>query len=392
MIISLQKGYITHPKRLKQSHQPLQDGVRTVGIERRAITAPAQKKELNKIKSEPAEINFCGFSNAPLTEIEGVELSNQSINLAIEDWFKDFVNSAKGFVKPSSSDKKEELKALKEFIGQAVAHANEGSEPEAAELKEFLNNETNFANAKKSAEYSEWVLNFDKDEEKLLKGDGLKKAINELAKGAAELVKTTENAGKIYTSKVIKNLLSKAANNQMMFSALFALGLTCFLRPATIMATPGQKKNLDDKKFASAHSIASGVIGYVMSIAVSKPISDGIKRISEAPKEYFKKTDKDGKLVAYYLSESLESKKFKRSKMFDKARTIINMGHETVIAPFKAIITIALIPPILKYVFGLEKKPHSKTEPTSITQNYAAINFKSNQHPKAFQSFMGGTK
>ena len=35
----------------------------------------------------------------------------------------------------------------------------------------------------------------------------------------------------------------------------------------------------------------------------------------------------------------------------------------------KAMLTIALIPPILKYVFGLEKKPKTAQQPQTQTQN-----------------------
>lgn len=179
--------------------------------------------------------------------------------------------------------------------------------------------------------------------------------------------------------KMMGKFLEMAANNEAVFNAFFAIGLTCFLRPAAIMSLPG-KKNKDDKKYASAHSIASGVIGYLISLAIFNPISTGVKKIVANPEKFLKKGSEylmeNGKLV---------------EKSWAATSKMLKMLPETILALPRAIVTVALIPPILKYVFGMEKKSHSK-DMHPILDNYAAINFKSSKSKEHFQSFMGGKK
>lgn len=184
----------------------------------------------------------------------------------------------------------------------------------------------------------------------------------------------------IFKSERVKNFLLMATNNQAVFGNFFALGLTCLLRPAAIMALPTDKKNVDDKKYAAAHSIASGVIAFGLSFIISHPISVALKKIISNP---------DG------FIQNKASGFLKDPKKFNAARTVINMLPEAIIAPPRAILTVALIPLILKHVFGWEKaKKQTKNDPSMILHDFAAINFKSANasEPKVFQSFKGGSK
>jgi len=192
--------------------------------------------------------------------------------------------------------------------------------------------------------------------------------------------KVAHNVPKIYTSKAVKKFLEMAADSQAVFDATYAIGLTCFLRPASIVVMPSDKKNKDDNKYAAAHSIASGVIAYLISVVVSKPIADSLKKIAKN-KDTFIKTPS-----TQYLKEE---------KAFTAAKNYVNLIPNALISPLRATITIALIPVILKYIFGLEKKKseNSKNIGTSL-DDYALINFKSTgaQKAKSLQNFMGGTK
>lgn len=188
----------------------------------------------------------------------------------------------------------------------------------------------------------------------------------------------------LYTSKAFKNFLEMATDNQPVFSAVFALLLTCILRPASIMSLPG-KKNKDDKKYAAAHSIASGVMGYLVSLAIFSPLAAATKKIGKNPQKYIG----DG---AKYLGEK-SSRGFQGTKEFKMASSMMKMGTEAIIAAPRAIVTVALIPLVLKYVFGWEKNPSSK-EKAPVSQNYALINFQSkkNNYKKVFQNFTGADK
>lgn len=171
------------------------------------------------------------------------------------------------------------------------------------------------------------------------------------------------NAEKILKSNALKKTLDFANNQQLVFDAAFALVLTCFLRPLSIMLFPS-KKNKDDLKYASAHSIASGIIGFAISTVIFTPISSGIKNFTKSPQGQALKQVGKG----------------------------LGRVPDIITAVPKGILTIALIPPILKYVFGIEKKNKNNKDSYVDPINYALINFKSNsvKHSKAFASFKGG--
>lgn len=179
------------------------------------------------------------------------------------------------------------------------------------------------------------------------------------------------------THKQAKRFFEFADRNQIVFSAGFSLLLTCLLRPAAIMALPGDKKNKDDKLYASAHSIASGVIGFVVANIISTPISDAVKKITSHPETYLKK--------------NIELIKKDSDKI---GSNYLNKLPDILMAVPKGIITISLIPPILKYVFGWEKKPAKKSEPVQIPQEYASLNFKSTDsiNKKSINNFGIGGK
>ena len=94
---------------------------------------------------------------------------------------------------------------------------------------------------------------------------------------------------------------------------------------------------------------------------MSKPISDAIKKVVDKPELYIKKGDKiDYDKVAYYASDW---------KANGAVKHWVTRSVDIFMAVPKAFITIALIPPILKYVFGWEKKKHANT-PINIQTNY----------------------
>lgn len=186
-----------------------------------------------------------------------------------------------------------------------------------------------------------------------------------------------------YKSDAVKWILSNAADKQLIFDAAFALILTCILRPASIVILPS-KKNKDDQKYAAAHSIASGVIGFAISNIVFTPISNAIKKIKENPKDFIK--DKD----------LLQLDKKGEVSLNKTAKTYIDRLPDIVGSVPKGILTIALIPPILKYGFGWEKKNKEKTKVDEkfTTVDYSLLNFKSKemQDKNIQQKFMGGVK
>lgn len=160
------------------------------------------------------------------------------------------------------------------------------------------------------------------------------------------------NAEKVCKSPLLKKTLDFANNQQLVFGAAFSLFLTCVLRPASIMLFPS-KKNQDDQKYASAHSIASGIIGFVISTAIFTPISSGIKKFTQDPKKFIKEEN-------HYL--------LKNEKALSTSKIYLDRLPDLVTAIPKGILTIALIPPILKYGFGMKKNCGKADEKSNLSK------------------------
>lgn len=198
------------------------------------------------------------------------------------------------------------------------------------------------------------------------------------------------NSEKILKSDSLKKVLDFAYNQQLVFDASFALLLTCILRPASIIAFPS-KKNKDDMKYASAHSIASGVIGFAISTAVFYPITEGINKFCDDKKiaGYLKKTKTFAETGTHYL---LNNSTKNGENAIKNAKTYLGRLPDIITAVPKGILTIALIPPILKHVFGMQKKSKDGKNVSAIPLDYSLLNFKSNSLKSSpqFACFKGG--
>lgn len=153
----------------------------------------------------------------------------------------------------------------------------------------------------------------------------------------------------IYTNGALKHFLRMADEQQPLFNATFSLLLTCLLRPASIMALPSDKKNYDDKKYAATQSIASGIISYIFSQIIFSPIADGMKKILKNPEDFLKESN--------LLRKSKEAR--------EAGATLVKMVPEAILAAPRAAVTVALIPVVLKYIFGWEKKNNNIHQETT---------------------------
>lgn len=214
---------------------------------------------------------------------------------------------------------------------------------------------------------------------------------------AADAFRKAKFKDKIFESKAFNWITKFAEEHNVAGSALMALFLAGAVRPATIMALPG-KKDKEDKIYASGHSMASGIIGFAVSTAVTSPWDQGVKNIMNNYKDHYDKVienikngvvDNKKGVPELKYSFGLLDKKYSRiveleKQILDKAGKIekkallkqidaiqLSMKNVTdwAIAIPRSILTIALIPPILKYVFGMEKKSKSAPAPDVSQQN-----------------------
>lgn len=241
--------------------------------------------------------------------------------------------------------------------------------------------------------------------------------------GKSEAAVNVAKKGGIFASKWFNKFLTYTNDHNVATSALVALGLAGVMRPATILALPG-KKDKEDKIYASGHSMASAILGFVASVIVTSPLDGAVKKIFGSD-GYLK--DKDGNIIKdkngkprifskklFELAEkekALEAKANARDatgKIIDKAaraaykgvkrhraalETLVKNIPDFVIAIPRSILTIALIPPILKYVFGVEKKkkPEQTEAPKDINNMTTPTNMDFIDKP-AFKEFKGGVQ
>ena len=187
---------------------------------------------------------------------------------------------------------------------------------------------------------------------------------------------------KFLNNKTLEKFISMADASQTIFDAVFALGITCVLRPAAIMAQSNEKNREKNKKAAS-HSISSGLIGYGFAVALFSPIKKGLNKLKANPEIYAKK-------AAQFMGSTKNAQTF---------TMLVNKSTEALTASVRSGITIALIPFIDKYllnrIFFFSNQPESQKSEQNLLQNpiyrYSIINFKNNaKASKTFQYFTGG--
>ncbi len=169
----------------------------------------------------------------------------------------------------------------------------------------------------------------------------------------------------IYTSKILKKGLEFASDNGSLFAASTALLLSA-ARPLAILATPNTDK--ENKRYACTKAIASTLNGYLLMLLASAPIAKAVKEIDINPTKYLKnETIKNLK----GLENSLGA-----SKKYTFATQLFKLGIGLLIAAPKAILTCALIPPIMNKLFNKQTPSNEHNKPsftgkTDITKNLA---------------------
>ena len=178
-------------------------------------------------------------------------------------------------------------------------------------------------------------------------------------------------AHKLAQSDGVKKLLLASNKNTLAIEALYALLITCMLRPAVTLMTPAKSEADKDKnKFRAAHAIASGALGFAFTMCVSHPMSDAVDKVMNT-----KLPDGSYKYIRKFTEQLTEhgGKPFK-----ELAKRI----HQPVFMPLRAMATVAIVPPILA-LFGLRKNkgetPPKDGNPQKIaeTPNYTQFNMTS---------------
>ncbi len=158
---------------------------------------------------------------------------------------------------------------------------------------------------------------------------------------------------KICKSDTLKKGLELAANNGGKFMAGTQLLFATAVRPLSIATTP--KTDRENKKLACAKSFASSFVNYLLVLAVSNPIARNVKKLDKTPEKYLKPQ------TINLMKEG--AKPLVESKSYQFATQMFKLGSNAVTAMPRAIVTCAMIPPIMAGIQFLNEKLRKKPEP-----------------------------
>ena len=151
----------------------------------------------------------------------------------------------------------------------------------------------------------------------------------------------------IYTNKALKKSLEFAADNGALFGAAATVGFSA-VRPLVIMNTPKTEK--ENREIASAKSIASSIIGFILMFAISTPLAKSIEKIDKNPRKFLNSDT----IKAF----GLEYQSPEKSKEYTFATQLFKLGIGTVAAVPKAIMVASGMP----YIMRLFEKDNSEKQ------------------------------
>jgi|GEM_PF-3948703 len=177
-------------------------------------------------------------------------------------------------------------------------------------------------------------------------------------------------------NKGFHNFLKLAEDNATLFEDVVTLILGITLRPASILAIPGAKK--EDKNYAAAKSIASVVLGFGMTALVYIPLARHMKKL--------------GNTAVKNASKSCSFPYPANSPQFASFNYLINYGSSFIAAPIQTILLFKAIPPIVNKFFSKSsnKIDNRQTLPDKLSKESNLLS--ANYQQELFKDFMKGNK
>lgn len=137
------------------------------------------------------------------------------------------------------------------------------------------------------------------------------KGLDQMAERFANGLVSSQRTQKVLSGHTLNKFLKMSIENPGLYEAFIALLVTCTARPLTILSTPGAK--MEDKQYASAHSIASGVSGLAFAYAAFGPITKAIDNILinvngknvQSAFENFYRDEKNADLISELVSHKI---------------------------------------------------------------------------------------
>lgn len=163
-----------------------------------------------------------------------------------------------------------------------------------------------------------------------------------------------------YTNSAVRKSLEFAADNGALFASTATVGFS-MLRPLSIWLTPDTDK--ENRQLAIYKSIASSLIGFGLTLALSIPLSKAIKKIDKNPAQFLKSS------TIKFLKE--QNKPVEESKAYTLATQTFKLGLGALVAIPKSIMVASGIP-ILMNTFSNKNTENGKLLKYSKTPTFCA--------------------
>ncbi len=189
--------------------------------------------------------------------------------------------------------------------------------------------------------------------------------------------KITQNSTKI-PSRLLKNKyllksLEKISEHGTSFTATTSLVMALTVRPLAIFSTPNVEK--ENKQYAAANSICSGLVKFAMVEAIALPIEAAVKNIDKNPNKFLN--------LNTIKKLTNNTNELSKSRSYRLITQILKLSTGFLTAIPKSIFSIALIPIIMDNLFKYKRQDQTKNNNTN-TQNSTKknINFTGNLSDK----------
>lgn len=169
----------------------------------------------------------------------------------------------------------------------------------------------------------------------------------------------------VLNNKLLLKSLEKVSEHGTSFAAGTSLVMSLTVRPLAIFATPNVEK--ENKQYASASSIGSGLIKFGMVEAIALPIENAVKKIDRNAEKYLKPA------TIKNLRDS--SNTLTDSKSYKLATQILKLGAGLITAIPKSLLTIAFIPFIMDKIFNLQITHVNKEAAPQSNRKHAPLSF-----------------
>lgn len=141
-------------------------------------------------------------------------------------------------------------------------------------------------------------------------------------------------------NKLFLKSLEHISEHGTSFAAGTSLVMSLGVRPLAIYSTPNVEK--ENKQYACANSVSSGLIKFAIVESVALPIEYAVKKIDNNPEKFLK-------------NKTIDNLK-PGSKGYKFATQILKLGAGFMSAIPKSMLTVALIPVVMDNLFSQSKK------------------------------------